>query len=112
MIITEKKENSIFSIHNPVGAKLLTRLRRQLSHVNEHKFRHGFEDTISPICSCNTEIESNKHFLLRCHFSSSQRLKLFDNLNKINSSFFNVSAKNQVNILLYGYSSNNSVFFK
>ena len=42
MIITEKKENSLFSIHNPVGVKLLTRLRLQLSHLNEHKFRHGF----------------------------------------------------------------------
>ena len=65
MIITEKKENSLFSIHNPVGVKLLTRLRLQLSHLNEHKFRHGFEDTIIIMCLCNTEIESNEHFLLR-----------------------------------------------
>ena len=46
MIITEKKENSLFSIHNPVGVKLLTRFRLHLSHLNEHKFRHGFEDKI------------------------------------------------------------------
>ena len=44
MTITEKKENSLFSIHNPVGVKLLTRLRLQLSHLNEDTFRHGFED--------------------------------------------------------------------
>ena len=37
MITTEKKENSLFSIHNPVGAKLLTCLRLQLSHLNEHE---------------------------------------------------------------------------
>ena len=83
MIITEKEENSIFSIHNQICAKLLTRLRLQLSHLNEHKFRHGFEDTISPMCSCNTEIESNEHFLLGCHFYSSLRLELFDKLNKL-----------------------------
>ena len=59
MIITEKKEISLFSIYNPVGVKLLTHLRPQLSHLNEHNFRHGFEDAISPACSCNTEIESN-----------------------------------------------------
>ena len=105
MIITEKKENSLFSMHNPVGIKLLTRLRLQLSHLNEHKFRNGFEDTISPMCSSNMEIESNKHFLLRCHFYSSQRLELFDELNKINFSFFKLSAKDQVNILSYSYSS-------
>ena len=85
MIITEKKENFLFSIHNPFGVKILTRLRLQLSHLNERKFRHGFEGTISPMCPCNTEIERKEHFLLRCHFYSSQRLELFDNLNKINS---------------------------
>ena len=95
MIITEKKENSLFSIHNSVGVKLLTCLRLQLSHLNEHKFRHGFEDTVSPMCSCNGEIESNEPFLLRCHFYSSQRLELFDKLNKINSPFFKLSAKDQ-----------------
>ena len=56
------------------------------------------------MCSCNVEMESNEHFLVRCHFYSSQRLKLFDKLNKINSSFFKLSAKDQVSILLYGYS--------
>ena len=109
MIIEEKKENSLFSIHNPVDVKLLTRLRLQLSHLNEHKFRNGFEDTISPMCSSNMEIESNKHFLLRCHFYSSQRLELFDELNKINSSFFKLSSKDQVIILLYGYSTKKSI---
>ena len=52
------------------------------------------------MCSYNMEIESNKHFLLRCHFYSSQRLELFNKLNKINSSFFELSAKDQVNISL------------
>ena len=76
-----------------------------MSNLNEHKFRHGFEDKISPMCSCNAEIESNEHFLLRCHFYSSQRLELLDKLNKINSLFFKLSAKDQVNILLCDYSS-------
>ena len=49
------------------------------------------------------KIESKEHFLLRCHFYSSQRLELFDDLNKINSSFFKLSAKVQVDILLNGY---------
>ena len=105
MIITEKKEHSFFSVHNPVGLKLPTHLRLQLSHLNEHKFRHGFKDTISPMSSCNKGIESNEPFLLHCHFYSSQRLELFNKLNKINSSFFKLSAKDQVNILLYDYSS-------
>ena len=98
MIITEKKEHSFFSVHNPVGLKLPTHLRLQLSHLNEHKFRHGFKDTISPMSSCNKGIESNEPFLLHCHFYSSQRLELFNKLNKINSSFFKLSAKNQAKV--------------
>ena len=39
-----KEENSLFSIHIPVGVKILTRLWLQLSHLNEHKFRDGFEE--------------------------------------------------------------------
>ena len=37
-------QRSLFSIHDPVGVKLLTRLRLQFSHLNEHKFRHNFKD--------------------------------------------------------------------
>ena len=112
VIITEKKENPLFSTHNPFGVKLLTRLRLQLSHLNEHKFRHGFEDTISPMCSCNAEIESNEHFLLRCHFYSSQRLELFNKLNKINSSFFKLSAKNQAKVCYTVIHTKKNNFFK
>ena len=41
------KENSVFAIHDTKGLKLLTRLRLNFSHLNEHKFRHGSKDTVS-----------------------------------------------------------------
>ena len=37
-------QRSLFSIHDPVGVKLLTMLRLQFTHLNEHKFRHNFKD--------------------------------------------------------------------
>ena len=111
-MLQKKKQNFLFSIHNTVGVKLLTHLRLQLSHLNKHKFRHGFEDTISPMCSCNMEIENNEHFLLRCHFYSSQKLELFNKLNKINLSFFKLSANDPVNTLLYGYLSKKPISLK
>ena len=40
-----------YNIHNPIGLKFLTRLRLGLSHLNEHKFRHNFQDCINPLCS-------------------------------------------------------------
>ena len=39
--------NSIFGCHNPIGGKLLTRLRLGLSHLREHKFEHSFQDTLA-----------------------------------------------------------------
>ena len=43
--------SSAFRCHNPKGVKLLTRLRLVLSHLWEHKFKHGFLDSLNPICS-------------------------------------------------------------
>ena len=93
----------MFSVHDPLGAKLLTRLRLKFSHLNEHKFRHGFNDTINSICACGTEVETTEHFLLRCHFYSTLRLELFENLEKVDPNFLNLNEKDQLNVLLYGY---------
>ena len=41
--------NSIFGCHDPIGVKLLTRLRLGLSHPCEHKFKHSFQDTQSTL---------------------------------------------------------------
>ena len=82
--------------------KLLARLRLQFSHLNEHKFRHGFSDNINLMCACGTEIETTEHFLLRCQFYSTQILELFEKLEKVELNFLSLSAKNQVLILWYG----------
>ena len=34
--------NHIYKIHDPLGLKLLTRLRLGLSHLNEPRFNHNF----------------------------------------------------------------------
>ena len=56
------------------------------------------------MCACGTEVETTEHFLLRCQFCSTQRLKLFENL----ENFLSLTAKNQVLILLYDSQTNNS----
>ena len=40
-----------FRCHNPKGIKLLTRLRLGISDLREHKFKHGFLDSLNPICT-------------------------------------------------------------
>ena len=78
------KANSIFNIHNPMGIKYLTRLRLGFSHLKEHKFKHNFQDSVDPLCSCGIETESTKHFLLHCANFSIQRKTLFDKLTELN----------------------------
>ena len=59
-------------------------MRLKFSHLKEHKFRYGFADTINPMCACGADVETTEHFLLHCHFYSTQRLELFDNLERAN----------------------------
>ena len=40
-------QNPIYKIHDPMGIKYLTRLRLGLSHLNDHKFRHNFQDCLN-----------------------------------------------------------------
>ena len=102
----KKKENYLFSVYDAFGAKLLTSLRLKFSHPDEHKFRHGFNDTINPMCACGTEVKTTEHFLLRCHLYSTVRFEHFENLEKIDPKFLNLNEKDQFNVLLYGYQIN------
>ena len=104
--ILNEKKNPLFSVHDTLGAKLLTHLRVKLCHLNEHQFRHGFNDTINPMHACRTLVETTEHFLLRCHFHSALKLELFENLDKTDLNFFNLNEKDQVNVLSYGYQIN------
>ena len=101
----------LFCIYDPIGVNLLTLLRLQFSHLNEHKFRHGFSNTTNPMCVCRTEVETTEHFLLGCQFYSTQTLELSDNLEKVEPKFLSLSVKNQVLILLYGSQTNHSESF-
>ena len=49
-------QSNVYNIFDPQGLKLLARLRLGFSHLNEHRFRHNFQDCINPLCSCSLEI--------------------------------------------------------
>ena len=96
---------SIYRIHNPVGLKLLTRLRLGLSHLNEHRFNHNFQSCINPLCSCSLAIESTTHFLLHCHHFSNIGSALLNTVNEVLGSITNISDLSNcalVKILLFG----------
>ena len=63
----------VFNCHNLKGVKLLTRLRLGLGRLCEHKFKHSFQDSSNPICSCGKDIEMSVHFLLYCPNYSNEK---------------------------------------
>ena len=75
--------SSRFSIHRPIGVKLLVRLRLGFSHLREPKFRQNFQDALNPLCSCCLEPETTLNYLLCRHNFSSANLGLINDLNLI-----------------------------
>ena len=92
----------VYNVHNPVGLKLLTRLRLGLSHLNQHKFNHNFQDCLNPLCSCSLEVESVSHFFLHCHYYSNIRSTLLNELQSIDINLLNQEDDIVVEVLLYG----------
>ena len=74
--------NSIFDIYNPHGKKLLTRLRLGFSHLNEHRFKHVFNNSVNSIWICGGDVESINHFFLHCPEYCEAR-QTFDNIQSI-----------------------------
>ena len=93
--------NSILDIYNPLGIKLLTRLRIGLSHLREHKFRHCFQDTLNPLCDCGKGIESTIQFFLYYTNFLIPRQTLFQNIRNINDSILSQSETQLTQTLLY-----------
>ena len=98
----------MYNVHDPIGMRLLSRLRLQFTHLKEHKFRHGFNDTVNPMCPCGTDVETTEHFPLRCHCFSTQIFELFDYLYRLDPPFPKLNTKEKVAYLLYGSRSNSS----
>ena len=95
------RENSVFAVYDINGVKLLTRLRLDFSHLNEHKFRHNFNGIINPMCSSGKEPETTLHYLLHCNLYSIYRPELLNDSCTLNESLKNFSEENLLKILFY-----------
>ena len=49
-------ENSVFTCHNPIGIKYVTRLMLGFSKLRYHKLKKTFLVDADPLCSCSTAI--------------------------------------------------------
>ena len=96
------KENSTFSITDPLGLKLLTRLRLNFSHLNEHKSRYNFRDTVNPRCSCGAGTETTDHYVFRCQNVALARSSFLNRILEINIEFRNMNDLTLTSLLLFG----------
>ena len=109
--------SNAFNMNNPLGLKLLTHLRIGFSHLKEHKFKHNFQDSIDPLCSCGNDIESMVHFFLHCQNFTTQRQTLLNKLKSVNASIMTENENSVVRTLLFGrpdfrYSTNNKLLMQ
>ena len=61
-------------------------MRVDFSHLNKHKFRHNFADTLNPFCLCSLETESTAHFFLCYQYYNNIRITLMNELSDIDNS--------------------------
>ena len=102
MIVTEKKQKSLFSFYDPLGVNLLTRLRLQCSHLNVNL------DTVLVILSVlrvDVMLKLKIMNISSCvaDFYSIQIFELLNNINKTDLFYTQLYTKEQVNIQLHGY---------
>ena len=94
--------NSFFNCHNPKGIKFITRLRLGLSHLREHKFKHRFQDSLNPFCSCGLDIESTGHYFLHCPTYITERRTLLSTMENIDNHLLDVCEPVLKKTLLFG----------
>ena len=80
------------------GIKLLSRLRLNFSHLNEHKFRHNFRDIVNPLYLCNGEPETTSDYPLRCPLFAEQKTKLLESPSNLEDTLLNHCDDDIINI--------------
>ena len=89
-------------IYDPLGVKLINRLRVGFSHLREHKFRDNFVDTVNSLCSYTFETENTEHFFLRCQNNLSARTIFMNELNNISNAINSLNLTDLIRLILSG----------
>ena len=96
------KANSVFNCNSSKGLKFVTRLCLGLSHLREHKFKHSFQDSINPLCSCSLDVESTIHYFLHCPLFTIERHTLLNTISQIDNKLLDSNESNLIQHLLFG----------
>lgn len=71
-MFSSRNASKTYSINASIGPKMIKTLVR-FESLQEHKFKHNFNDTLNPLCSCTIENETITHLFLRYHFYDANR---------------------------------------
>ena len=91
------KPNSFFNCCN-----LKSRLRLELSHLREPKFKYNFQNCLNPLCSCGSSIESVPHFLLHSPIFHDKRHTPLSTLNNTDSKILESNDSYLTQTFLFG----------
>ena len=94
--------NSTYKIYDPLGIKLLTRLRLDFSHLSKYKLKHNFADSLNPLSSYSLETESTLHFFLCCQNYTTLYRTLLTDLKNINNDIMPLNESDLFHVILYG----------
>ena len=93
---------STFNCFNNKGIKHIARLRLGLSHLRDHKLKHGILDCLNPVCSCGLDVETTCHYLLHCPNFTNERSIPLSIVSTINESSLTSCDASIVKLLLNG----------
>ena len=102
-------KKTFYGIHDPLGIKLLFRLRVGLSELKSHKIKHNFQDTPSDVCDCGNEPENSLHFFIKCPLHDPSRINLVRSTRNIlrANNLTDLSQAELVHVYMYGHPETN-----
>ena len=72
-------------------------------------FKHSFQDSFNPICSCGNDIETSADYLLHCPSCSNERSTFLNIIGSIDRTILARSDPQITEILLYGDNNSNII---
>ena len=99
---TKSTKNTLFGSYNLKRIKYLTGLRVGLSHLDEHKLKNNFQDTLNPFCICGSDAENPCQFLLHCPNFLTERNTFLNKITNIESNILYQADATITKKLLFG----------
>ena len=94
--------NFTYDNQNPLGPCVLTRVRVELSYLNEYRFNHNFKNCVNPPCTCSLEIESTFYFILHCMHYNNICTTLLNELKSLDGNILKLLDTTLTNMILFG----------